>query len=871
MAPAVPDRASSVGAPTTRVAVPPVSCAHCALPVPRGLMDDAAPRQFCCAGCRTAYAILREHGLGQYYELPERRDRPVTTSGRTFDEFDHPAFHALYVKATGNGLSRVELYLEGVHCGSCVWLVERVPLILPGVARAELNVRRALATVEWDSAAVPLSRVARTLDSLGYPPHPFRGMRREELRRREDRAALARIGVSGALAANVMLAALALYSGWWSGMEAPIARFFRWMSLALATPALIGPGRVFFQSAWAALRTRTLHMDLPIAIALGAGFVRGAINTVTDTGPIYFDGVVMLVFLLLCGRYLQQRGQRAAADAAELLYSLTPATARVLSADGVAREVPAEAIVPGDLLEVRSGESLAADGVVASGESAVNVALLTGESHPVFTRQGDKVFAGTLNVASPIRVRVTEAGEERRVARILRQVEESAGRRAPVVQLADRLAGWFTAVVVALAVTAFLFWTGRDPEQAIDNAIALLVVTCPCALALATPLAVTAAIGRAARAGIFIKGGEALETLSKPATLFLDKTGTLTEGRTSLVHWEGAEWPKPLVLALERESTHPLAAAVRAAFGNQPAPVPEWSRHVIGGGVEGRVSGHQIVVGSPKFVTSHARPEGAPATEEALRRAPWLITGAPRTDPSSPSAPRDDRGGTAPREDRGGTAPWGDDEIEGTGIDGALTPVWVAVDGVVVARAGFGDALRCDTREALDALRARGWRLGILSGDDEHVVRAVGSTLGFAPGECRGGLTPEDKLHAVERARMSGPVVMVGDGVNDAAAIAAATVGIGVHGGAEACLATADIYLTKPGLSSLIELTQGSRRTMAIIRRGIAFSLAYNVVGATLAVVGAINPLIAAVLMPASSLTVLLAAWRGRSFAGEAA
>lgn len=805
-----------VAPPSTPTA--PAICEHCALPVAPGLVDDAAMRQFCCAGCRAAYAILHEHGLGRYYDLPERRDRPVTATGRAFDELDHPAFHALYVKAAGTGLSRVELYLEGVHCGSCVWLVERVPLIIPGVARAELNIRRSLATVEWDPSVVPLSRIARTLDSLGYPSHPFRGVRREELRRREDRAALARIGVSGALAANVMLAALALYSGWWSGMEASYARFFRWLSLALATPALLGPGRVFFTSAWAALRTRTVHMDLPIALALGAGFARGAVNTVTDTGPIYFDGVVMLVFLLLCGRYLQQRGQRAASDAAELLYSLTPYTARVIGADGVARELPAEAIVPGDLLEVRSGESLPADGVVTEGESTVNTALLTGESRPVAARPGDAVYAGTLNMDSPIRVRVTEAGEERRVARLLRQVEDSAERRAPVVLLADRLAGWFTAAVVTLAAVVLMFWMKLDSSHAVDNAIALLVVTCPCALALATPLTVTAAIGRAARAGIFVKGGAALETLSKPGFLFLDKTGTLTEGRTALVRWEGAEWVKPLVLALERESTHPLAAAVCAAFGNQPAPVPDWSHHVVGGGIEGLVNGHRVVVGSPRFVL--AMTEGV--------------------------APGDD-------------------------TEDALTPVWVAVDGEIVARAGFGDALRGDARQALDALRARGWQLRILSGDDPRVVQAVGAQLGFALDECRGGLAPEAKLRAVELARATGPVVMVGDGVNDAAAIAAATVGVGVHGGAEACLATADVYLTKPGLSSLVELSDGSRRTMAIIRRGILFSLAYNVVGATLAVTGAITPLIAAVLMPASSLTVLLAAWRGRSFEGGTA
>jgi Cu2+-exporting ATPase len=677
--------------------------------------------------------------------------------------------------------------------------------------------------VEWDPSVVALSRIARTLDSLGYAPHPFRGLRLDEMRRREDRAALARIGVAGAVTANVMLASLALYSGWWSGMEASFARYFRWVSLALTAVAVAGPGRVFFTSAWAALRTRTLHMDLPIAIAIGAGFARGAANTVTDVGPIYFDGVAMLVFLLLCGRYLQQRGQRATSNAAELLYSLTPASARLVTGDGV-RDVPAAAVVPGHVLEVRSGDTLAADGIVDAGASTVNVALLTGESKPVGVGPGDVVYAGTLNVASPLRVRVTQAGEASRVARLVRQVEESARNRAPVVLLADRLAGWFTGAVLVLAGLAFAFWVRRDPDQAMDNAIALLVVTCPCALALATPLAVSAAIGRAARAGILVKGPQALEVLARPGTMFLDKTGTLTLGEISLVSWDSEDWVKPLVLALERESTHPIGVAVRSAFAGTAAGKPEWSRHVVGGGIEGLVDGHHVVVGSPRFVACH--PEA-------------------RSDGGSSPAPQRD-------------------------VD-ALTPVWVAVDGRLVAKAGFGDPIRSHSLQALHRLRAQGWRLAILSGDDRRVARSVGAALGFAADECHGELSPEWKCDAVKRERARANVVMVGDGVNDAAAIAAASVGVGVHGGAEASLATADVYLTRPGLSSLVQLTEGSRRTMTIIRRGIAFSLGYNVIGATLAITGAINPLLAAVLMPASSLTVLLAAWRGRSFEGPPA
>lgn len=801
-----------------------VACAHCTLPVPAALVRADAERQFCCAGCETAYTLLHTHGLDAFYAFPERREARVARTGRSYEEFDHPAFTALHVRPTADGLSQVELYLEGIHCASCVWLVERVPLLVPGVARAELDVRRSRAIVAWDGGATPLSAIARTLDTLGYPPHPFRGVAREAVRRTEDRRMLVRIGVAGAIAGNVMLFAFALYSGELAWMDPAHTRFFRWLSMALTLPTLAWPGRVFFTGALAALRTRTLHMDLPIAIALAAGFVRGAINTVTDTGPIYFDGLALLTFALLVGRFLQQRGQRLATDSAELLYALTPSTARVAEADGALRDVPAEAVLPGMVLDVRAGETFAADGVLASPHTTVNAALLTGESRPVDVAEGDVVYAGTLNVAAPVRVRVTEAGETSRVARILQQVESSSDRRAPVVLAANRLAGVFVAVVLTLAVLTWGVKTAWQSPSALDDAIALLVVTCPCALALATPLAVTMAVGRAARGGVLVKGGDALEQLAVPGTLVLDKTGTLTEGRHALAQWVGDDGVRPLVHALEIGSAHPLADAVRRAWADapwmqHPLPAVTDAEHVIGGGLRGRVAGRDVLVGSPGYVRRHAA-RGTAATEAAIDT-----------------------------------------------LDPTLTPVLVAVDGVVVAAGGFGDRIRDDAAAALDALRAKGWRTVMASGDTPVVAQAVGAHLGFAPADVHGAMSPEAKLALVEALRREGShVVMVGDGVNDAAAIAAANVGVGVHGGAEACLATADVFLARPGLTPLRELIEGAERTTGVIRRNFAFSLAYNAVGGGLAIAGLLTPLIAAVLMPLSSLTVVIASWHGRTF-----
>lgn len=802
----------------TEALAPPaeaVSCTHCGLDVPEGRLPHDGARPFCCAGCATAWQVLHEFGLERYYNMATRREQRVEATGRSFDEFDHDAFRSRHVRRRRDGFDETDLYLEGVHCPSCVWLVERIPTALPGLASAELDLSRGRVRVTWDPERVRLSAVARFLDTLGYRAHPFRGGRADDQRRAEDRAMLVRIGVAGALAANTMLAALALYSGWFDGMEREWTRYFRYVSLLLTAPALFGPGRVFLRGAWGSLRARMLHMDVPVAVALLAAFGRGLVNTVTDRGPVYFDGVAMLVFLLLVGRFLQQRAARAAADSAELMYGLAPVSARVREGEGV-RDLPSEALLPGMIVEVRHSETVPADGVVAEGTGSLDHALLTGESRPRPVALGDPVYAGTVNRGPTLLVRVERAGEDTRLAHLLREVERGTARRAPVVRTADRLAGAFVVVVLLLALGTWAYWRTIDPSTALDHAIALLIVTCPCALALATPLAVTVAIGRAARAGVLVKGGDALESLAVPGTLVLDKTGTLTEGRPVLVEWQGPEVLRAWVLGLEAHATHPVAAAFAEAWPDVHPAAASDVRVRIGAGVTGTIAGCAIAIGSPTWIRSLVGPGD-----------PYAMQGH---------------------------------------SEGTSTPVWVAVDGRVVARAAFGDRVRPDAEATLARLRAEGWRLRLLSGDDPAVVEATGRALGFAADEMRGGVSPECKRAEIERLSAQGRVVMVGDGVNDAAAIARATVGVGVRGGAEACLAAADVYLSRPGLAALAALTSGARRTLRVIRAGLGLSLVWNVVGAVCAIAGLVNPLVAAIAMPVSSLSVVLLAWRGRTF-----
>ncbi len=793
-----------------------VRCAHCALPVPAGLVQGPGRPSFCCQGCRAVFEVIHGSGLEDFYRIRAQDSwsaAPARPTGRRYAEFDDPTFAQLYVRPLDDRLRSIELYLEGVHCFACMWLVEQLPRLARGVIEARLDLRRSLVRVVWDSQQIELSSVAGALDTLGYPPHPARGVSARQMRRKEDRTYLWRIGLAGAAAGNVMLLAFALYSGSFSHMEAEYSRLFRWLSMLLGAGALLGPGAVFFRGAWGALRARRAHLDLPIALGLGAGGIAGVVNTVLDRGEIYFDSLTVLVFLLLVGRWIQRMQQRRAADAVELLFSLTPTAARRIEDDGV-REVPLESLVAGDEVEVRAGESIPADGEVSSGESDVDLSLLTGESRPQRLGPGDTVAAGVVNLSSVLRVRVRATGAATRLGRLMQLVEESAARKAPIAQTADRIAGGFVMFVIAAATTTLLAWWASGFERAIDNAVALLIVACPCALGLATPLALAATLGRAARLGMLIKGGDALERLARTGTILLDKTGTLTEGRTRLARWVGDTSVQPLVAAVEAQSSHLVARALveglrDAASIAEPVQVRDVVQHTDGG-IEALAGDRYIRIGSLAFAAS--------------------------------------RGVAVPGDLRAAVQ---------SCLSEALTPVLVAVNGRAVALAGFGDPLRSDAPVAVAQLRAAGWHVGLLSGDHQQVVQRVARRLDIADADARGEVAPEQKLAMVRELAERTPIVMVGDGVNDAAALAAASVGIAVHGGAEASLAAADVYLSRPGLTPVIALIHAARRTVRLIHRNLLVSLGYNALAMSLAAGGVLTPLVAAILMPISSLSIL--------------
>lgn len=810
---------------TEAALAPPVAaCAHCGLPVPRGLLREGVGQQFCCHACDTAYHAIRAAGLDRYYDYLRAdsavRGTPARASGARYEEYDDPAFARLHCIDRPDGLRSATLLLEGLHCAACIWLLERVPTVVPGVAEARVDFGRAQIRLLYDAAVVPLSAIARFIDRLGYASHPLRERAAQEARRREDRAALVRIGIAGALLGNTMLIAFALYGGMFTGMEGHFSAFFRAASAALGALSVLWPGSVFFRGAIASLRMRTLHMDVPIALALAVGLVHGVVNTIRNSGEVYFDTLATLVFLLLIGRFIQQRQQRRAADAVELLFSLAP-TSAVRLEDGVPRTVPIDALQIGDIVEVPAGGSVPVDGVVAEGRSTVNIALLTGESRPVEIGPGGRAAAGAVNLASPIRLRVEATGRATRVGQLMELVSEHARRRAPLVRLADRISAWFVLVVLTIAAMTLLAWLWIDAGAAIEHTVSLLIITCPCALGLATPMAIVVAIGRAARRGILVKGGETLEALASRGTIVFDKTGTLTRGELRLVSYIGPEHLKPLIAAAERSCNHPIARALaRDLPGHRGGDAT--ITHTLGGGIRATIDSTELLIGSPRFVASEVG--GCLTLSVELRRA--LDSAA----------------------------------------EAGQTPVLIAENGIPAAVAVLADEPRPESAGAIRELRAAGWNPMLLSGDDPRIARAVGASLGMNEANIRGGAAPEEKVEIVRGLSSRGRVVMVGDGVNDAAALAAATVGIAVQGGAEAALAAADAYLINPGLSPLVELVRGARLTTRAIKRNLLASLLYNLLFGGLAVCGLVNPLVAAVLMPLSGLTVVILSFRTGAF-----
>lgn len=804
-------------------------CIHCGLDVPedRNLTTDS--RKFCCAGCETAWMILQDDD-----ELREQfLNQPARDTAADFVQMDHTVFQERYVRKLSDHHSRVRLLVEGLTCNSCVWAIEKLPSYLTGVIQARVNLSTALVTIDWNPKQRTLSDIALTLNKLSYRPHPADECRKDDLDLAENRKRLVHMAIAGACAGNTMLIAFALYFGVFSGMATSYMQLFRWTSAAIAAVSLAWPGRIFFRNALNSLKTKTPHMDLPVAVGLTAGICLGIVNTILGRGEVYFDSLTVLVFLLLVGRYVQYCQQRKAVRQVSLRNALIPQAVRrcvnliatthdkTVSHKQQIEIIPPEAIQKGDQLQIRAGDLLPVDGLIQEGQSSIDESILTGESCAIACGPGDTVSAGTTNLTGPLLIEATEVLGQNRVDRITELVEAGIQAKTPIVQFANRIGGYFVGAILALAAITFWVWVPTGVEVAFNHSLSLLVVACPCALGLATPFTIAIAQARAASKGILIKAGDAFERLSGNSVIWLDKTGTVTSGRPQLHAWYGDRSVIPAVVAMETCVVHPLAETLVRELGEdqKSSVVANHIEVVAGQGVTGQVNGQRILIGSLHLLESD-NCEIDDTFHQRIAQAHQL----------------------------------------------ARTGLMIAVEGKCVAVCSIGDPIREDAADVVADIKSRGHQVGLLSGDHPDVVQQVGNAIGIEAEFCMGGVSPEGKLHAIQQSALNSNVVMVGDGVNDSAALAAAGVGIAVKGGASASMEAADVYMKEQGLRGIVHLLDAAKVTVRTIWVNFAASLSYNIIAAGLAMGGFIHPILAAILMPLSSITVLLVAFLNPAF-----
>jgi Cu2+-exporting ATPase len=617
---------------------------------------------------------------------------------------------------------------------------------------------------------------------------------------------------------QVMMLAVALYSGADEGMDPALRTFLRWVSLLLTLPVVVYSAKSFFTSAWRDLKRRQLGMDVPVSIAIGSAFLASAWATVTDSGDIYFDSVTMFTFFLLAGRFLEMGARHRAGQAAEELVKLLPATAARLGDHGEER-VPVSDLAPGDRVLVRPGESVPADGRITEGRSSVDESLLTGESLPQVRNPGDLLIGGTVNNESPLVMQVESVGEGTVLSAIVRLLDRAQTEKPSVARLADRVAGWFVAALLLLAAAVAWWWWQHDAVRAFAVTLSILVVTCPCALSLATPAAVTAATGALTRLGVLTTRGHALETLARATHVIFDKTGTLTEGRLRLesvvlVGDRDRESCLRLAAALEQASEHPIAHALCASVDSLAA-----ASDIVatpGLGIEGSVDGQRYRIGVAAYVSG--------------------LQGLAREQPS----------------------------VAGDYPDGVV----LGDAQGLLAHFSFADRLRAWAAESVAQLQGLGLEVELLSGDRLEAVQAVAQELGIA--RYRARCQPQDKLARINELQRQGAVVaMVGDGVNDAPVLAAAQVSLAMGSGTQLAHASADMVLLSEQLPHLAQAVRTSRRTLRVIRQNLGWALVYNLVAVPLAASGWVAPWMAAIGMSSSSLVVVLNALRLRTTGSE--
>ncbi|KDM91447.1 heavy metal translocating P-type ATPase [Photobacterium galatheae] len=778
------------------------SCYHCGDPVPQEthltveILGKA--RSMCCPGCEAVAHTIVESGLTSYYEYrtvtADKADL-VPQQLQSLSLYDHEDIQQEFVRASENA-NEVTLSLEGVSCAACAWLIEKQLKREQGVLNIRVNTTTHRALLSWDPAKVKLSQLLSSIHRLGYKAAPFEADNQEQHYHQTMKNYLYRLGIAGLATMQVMMLAVALYFEVFGDLDESFRNYFRWVSLLFATPVLLYSALPFYLNAWRNLRARSLGMDVPVSIALIFAYVASFYATVTEKGEVFFESISMFTFFLLIGRYLEMRARRKAAAASANLLKLIPAMANL--ADG--SQIAAKSLKVGDVVTVLPGESLPADGVIVSGSSVIDESMLTGEPIPVRRASGDDVYAGTINGDGNVNVKVTQDRQHSLISNIIRLQDEAQASKPKIAELADVVARYFVATILIIAAGTWLYWHQTRPDDALWITLAVLVATCPCALSLATPTALTCATSRLGRLGILLRRGHVLETLCNVNQLVIDKTGTLTEGNVRIVtttcfsHQSESE-VLSISAELERFANHPIARA----FSSHRNPEYSFDEVIneVGFGLKGYRNGQEWRIGKASF---------------ALHTQDQLPT---------------------------------EEDFQ----------VWLSCDGQAVAAFQLDDPIRPDSKALISAFQSEGIQVTMLTGDNSDNATRVAEQL--AVDQLVSGATPQGKLNYLQKLDKHHITLMIGDGVNDAPVLAGAHLSLAMGSGTDIAKSSADMVLLGDHLNRILEARKLAMKTRKIIRENLSWALGYNLVILPLAVAGLVAPYIAVLGMSASSIIVV--------------
>ncbi|QZA79128.1 heavy metal translocating P-type ATPase [Deefgea tanakiae] len=798
------------------------SCFHCAEPCPSDnelhIRYRNADHAVCCAGCKSVAETIISSGLDQYYaqrEKPADRKEPLPTELREqLSLYDDKQLQADFVHQTGEQSKEAALILEGISCAACIWLNEQHIAQLQGVQSVSINYSTYRARIRWDDSQIHLSTILEHIAAIGYRALPYDHARDEVNWQKQRKSALFRLWVAGLSMMQVMMFVVPIYLSADGEIEDLWLTMMHWGSALLTLPVVLYSCWPFYTNSWRDLKHGRAGMDLPVSLGVLIAFFASVYALIANNGEIYFDSVSMFVFLLLSGRYLELKARRNAGAAAEKLVKLVPTFAHQLHSDQTLHETAVARLKVGDRIVVKAGEIIPIDGLVLDGQSEVNEAMLTGESLPVRKVSGSNVTAGTSNLLSPLTVEVKLTGADTRIAGMVRILDQALEQKPRLAAIADRISGWFVFGLLIAAALTYWYWHLHDPLHALPITVALLVISCPCALSLATPTALTAATGRLAQLGLLVTRANLLETLAKVTDIVLDKTGTLTHGEPRIVRTVPlameAEPALTIAQALESQSEHPIAKAFAAQNKQSDNSAATDIQKHAQGGISGRIDNQQYWIGSLQFISD-------------LLNQPIPYTLTQYT-------------------------------TEGSIIALSDGDTWLTA--FVLA-----DTLRPDAAELVHKLHQSGFNVHLVSGDQLHPVNHIASQLSIS--NVRAHATPEAKVAYIQTLQDSGKVVlMIGDGVNDAPVLALANVSIAMGAGVDIAHAAGDMILLNNNLACLPAAFKLAKKTQRIIKQNLLWALLYNIAALPLAAAGFVTPWLASIGMAMSSLLVVLNALR---------